>query len=211
MVRLWVILSLSSFVFLCCCAVAMTHNAGSESRDEDIVLFRKPLEGARELVVVRGPNRPLTDIADIVSDASLRTREAVFLERLEIHAPNMAPLLLFSRLHLVDRGGDYAVLDILVGPRQSVEVFIILATIEDGDIMLWKVCPLGSVRVARIDMRDWTKFATILPPYRTVVRAKLNWTKNRLVEVQVDDLHTYGKQQTKFVQKEKEWKFMPIK
>ena len=209
------------FVLFALALAAMNVSAGAADGLEKL-LFRRPLECGREIVVVRGPNHARDDslrlVAGVGAPAIGRTGE-YFSLRLELRAPGRAPLLVAGRLGFEEllsgsMPGGFDVLDLLMPPekidwedaKKGVVMGIVLATAENGRIVLSDVDRLGFVRGALLG-NDWTRFAAIVPVDRAVVKLKLSRNSANLIQVDVDDLRPHFKRHTCFIQAGKDWKF----
>jgi hypothetical protein len=213
------------FILIVLTLAALNINACTAG-DIEKVLFRKPLEGGRELVVVRGPNLQVSELAGIISKTDTQIEEAnpgsYFSMRLELHVPSQLPIVLsaclvFESLLSRSQAGGLEVLDILVPPekiawedlKKGAVRGIVLATAENGRIILRDMSGPCSIRATIIG--GWTRVAALVPLDKTMVSVKLGRTTNNLIQADVKDLRPNFQRHTRFIQAEKEWKFVPIK
>lgn len=187
-------------------------NASSPTEaDSEQVLFRKQLDEYREIVVVREQSRPLAILKGItiIPEKYLKHIHGVFSVRFEVRSANTVPLTLFTRLvYDWTPGRGFEVFDMLVSPGQ-----LVIASAEGSEIMLWRINPIRPDVNQFTVLRgyDWTRVAAAVTLDKSMVSVKLTWTKDHLVEAAVDDLRPNFKRHTRFIQSEKEWKFMPHK
>lgn len=183
-----------------------------------VIVFRKPLDNGREIVVLRGPCRPAADAQAIVSwkappGGGVLVPKGLFVVTVELRGPNSAPLTIGTRVVFDHARGrireaSFDVFDVLSLRDQAQ---IVLAITENGHIMLWQISPTGVSRMAVLRGGDWSLYAALHPIDRTKVSVKLGLTEDGLVKVEVEDLRDHGlklKWPTRFLQLGKEtWQF----
>jgi len=206
MFRFWLFLLAFGLTTSASCWVSTDlYGAIPNGTPAETVVFRKPLGEGRELVLIRGPSRSPNEVLRLIANPEDQQIKSVFPLRVELHAPNDAPFTLAVRLGFEhQRQGGFEVLDVLTGRGMFV-----IATAEHGEIALWKISALSldPSRVVALDQGDWTSFAAFVRLDHTMVAVKLGWTKEGLVEVDVDDLRPHVKQRTKFLQAGKPWEW----
>jgi len=182
--------------------------AGCERGD---IAFRKTMKSGREVVVTRGASLPANELVGIVPDAHLRELNSAFPLRVELRSGSASSIPMASRIVLVrnipGRGfGGFEVFDALFDAGE-----LVLASGENGEIVLWHVTVLGLTRCAVLRNSDWTLFAALVPLDKNAVGVELGLTEDHRVEAAVSDLRPHFKQHTRFVQIEKEaWKFKRV-
>jgi len=154
------------------------------SATDETELFRKPIEAARAIVVVRGPTRDTRLVEGFAGDV-LKNSVGVYTVSVEIRADGQPPLVLWSmvRFEREDPGlGAFDVLDIDVHARE-----IVLATAEGCSVRLTRI-HLNSRSVERVSLRqaDWSLDGEIRPLDRRSVAAKLARTDDGRLTVRVD-------------------------
>jgi hypothetical protein len=214
-------LPLLANLFMCGTPAPDERTAASECEGER-VLFRKALEGGCELVVTRGPDRPISDLAALHQIASRPDQglKCVFSVRAEFRAPGKSPVPLLSRLvferFVNGEPGGFEILDILTGPQnfkfekgtadKGIFENIVFAAAESGTIMLWELEPTtGALRIGYLPGSEWSPLAAARPIDSASVEVRLRRTADYLVEVKVRDLRSTSKQQTCFLEVANEW------
>ncbi|HVS70796.1 MAG TPA: hypothetical protein VHQ47_06050 [Phycisphaerae bacterium] len=208
-------MSVKLFAFLllltvfCTTAQSGGPAATTQKRDTDVILFREPLPLGRELVVIRGPDRSIADLAGFVNRPKEEIK-AVYTLHLEVRSPGVAPLeigaRLVSELDIPGQGrGGFDILD-----AQSKDGQIVLATAENGLIGIWRFTASGQVQSDFL--RGWMVQAAMSPIDPRKVSAKLSWNKDNLIEVKVVDSRGAPglTRHTQFRQDEKDWQFKAI-
>lgn len=192
-------------------AMVMLNSAVAEPASEK-VLYREPLSGDRELVVIQGPMVPTSELAGLLSaDVADRTL-GYFNIDVELRPKSMPPLRLLSHRYSVNYDSEYeeySVLDLLILPNRLVMVMgrslssiAILEVVLDG----------SPSRVSGLQGADWSLLAAAIPTPPGRLSAKLTYNENKeRIEVQVTDFLQDTKQHTQFVQKGNEWEFEPVK
>jgi hypothetical protein len=206
---------------LSCVAVATAQATASGEKDAETVIFRKPLEDRGEVVVVRGPGRPLRDVVGLIPDKALYSMKVVFWVRAEFRAPGMAPLPLAMELQIQgDTPGTFDILDVMTPPTQFDDATpergllrleragIVFAVAGGSGVWIWDVnAPMGGGRDAGLE--GWSALAGAKQLDHAQVNAKLRRNSDALVEVEVTDLRSgEGPYHSRFVQSGKDvWEF----
>jgi hypothetical protein len=198
----------------------------SDAADAEVVLFRKPLDGGRQLVVLRGPRHPMADVAPpVMSDNNFKhvPDKGYFVVSLQVLPAHGPALTLASKLVPV-------LADV---PSLGFDVFDVL--IDDGLIViavgawgidLWQVIPYGDPREKWVVPKERKPQLpqvriTALPAYyapisrgptfaypdRKSFSVKLSLTGDGHVQADVVDLESADKWHRRFVQVGDEWEF----
>jgi hypothetical protein len=196
-----------------CIAVVLTwlvtQAEKPQRRAVELAIYRKTLNGIGDLVVTRGPDRPVSEVFRIYPKrVSAEDYTNCFDIRVDIHLERAAPITLAILLGRDTKSqGGYEVLDALFANG----TFVIVAA-ENGSITVTRILPTQRVPIVAFELpqTDWTRAAALVRIERAMVNCKLGWTKDGRVEVTVDDLRPNLRQHTTFVQKPNAWDFEKV-
>jgi hypothetical protein len=193
-------------VGLACCEVARGADEPEHGEQE---VFRKPLDGDREIVVVRGTGVAPQMLKDVAPQLTLDQSTRVYVVRVELRAQDHLPVVLGSRA-VSESEQDYTkgfdVFDMLSEPDG-----ITLATAERGTIVLWHIglfMPQPS-RWTILRHRDWSMSAAAYRLHRNIVSVRLGRSAEGKLTVEV--VERRPGQHTAFEQVEDKWEFKPVK
>jgi hypothetical protein len=191
---------------LMACCIGMAGEAKLHNEGE-LVLFRKPLEQDREIVVLREPDGDANRLRGVMDPRLLEQATAVYAIRLELWSPGQSPMLLAVRVRVETMGPELGVeiLDVLADSHG-----VVVALAEGPDIGLWRVeFGLGSsVDWAPLHVGDWAIAAPLRPLGRRQVKVNLERADNRLA-AEVTDLRARRPQAIRFEQVADTWVFEP--
>jgi hypothetical protein len=190
--------------------------------NEEAVLFRKPIEGGRELLVVRSPRHAVSEVRPPVMPVrfSKIANEAagVFTVSLQVVHGYDPPLTLASRLVPSPAGAT---------PSDGIEVFgvlvydglIVVALWNDREIELWSLMPYGDRRNSDVDkgypgtsalrpafLKRWQRFALVSKLERRTVTVALILTEDGRVQADVENAGLHSR----YVQDGDKWEFKKV-
>lgn len=171
-------------------ASALPH-AAAGAEPTEVVLYRKPLADGRALVVVREPGRDPAALRGLAHPELPKQASAIYVVRVELHAPGAPALLLGSRLQFdfkpefghEDNGFD--VLDAFLGGGRC-----LLVTGEGAAACVWELAMPGMANVGHTRLRDRAGAANAQRITRQQFRAAVKQSADGKLTVEFVDLRT---------------------